>query len=73
MNDVTLESALTCPECGFVKTETMPTDACQWFYECEHCNALLKPKPGDCCVFCSYGSVACPPVQLDAAGKGCCI
>jgi len=20
-------------------------------------------KPGDCCVFCSYGSVPCPPIQ----------
>jgi hypothetical protein len=70
MNDVQLESTLTCPECGFVKTETMPTDACQWFYECEQCHALLKPKPGDCCVFCSYGSVPCPPIQLE--GKGCC-
>lgn len=59
-----LESILTCPLCGHVKTETMPTDACQWFYECEGCHALLKPKPGDCCVFCSYGSVKCPPVQM---------
>jgi hypothetical protein len=30
----------------------------------------LKPEPGDCCVFCSYGSVPCPPIQ--ASGKGCC-
>lgn len=41
----------------------MPTNACQWLYECEHCQALLRPKQGDCCVFCSYGSVQCPPVQ----------
>jgi hypothetical protein len=26
-----LESTLTCPLCGHVTTETMPTDACQWF------------------------------------------
>jgi hypothetical protein len=70
MSDVILESTLTCPECSFVKTETMPTDACQWFYECEQCHALLKPKPGDCCVFCSFGNVPCPPIQLE--GKGCC-
>ncbi|WP_349666169.1 GDCCVxC domain-containing (seleno)protein, partial [Sinorhizobium sp. 6-117] len=24
---------------------------------------LLRPRPGDCCVFCSFGSVKCPPVQ----------
>ncbi|MHA2389931.1 MAG: GDCCVxC domain-containing (seleno)protein, partial [Candidatus Hodarchaeales archaeon] len=21
------------------------------------------PKQGDCCVFCSYGDVKCPPMQ----------
>lgn len=34
----------------------MPTDACQFFYECERCNTVLSPKVGDCCVFCSYGT-----------------
>jgi hypothetical protein len=29
----------------------------------------LSPKAGDCCVFCSYGSVPCPPVQQ---GMACC-
>jgi len=57
------ESKITCPQCGFKKVETMPIDACQWFYECENCSAMLKPKPEDCCVFCSYGSVSCPPLQ----------
>ena len=46
----------------------MPTDACQFFYECKGCGARLKPKLGDCCVFCSYGSVPCPPIQ---AGRTC--
>ena len=63
------ESELTCPVCGHKKVETMPSDACQWFYECEHCHALLKPKQGDCCVFCSYGTVPCPPIQAD---RSCC-
>ncbi len=49
----------------------MPTDACQFFYECKGCGVLLKPLPGDCCVYCSYGDVPCPPIQ--AGGKtGCC-
>lgn len=60
---VVLESVLTCPRCDFAKRETMPTDACQLFYECSNCHALLRPKRGDCCVFCSFGSMACPPVQ----------
>ena len=29
------------------KDETMPTDACQWFYDCTDCGAVLKPKAGD--------------------------
>ena len=63
MSTVILESVLTCPSCGHEQQEIMPTDTCQYFYECTHCKTLLKPKAGDCCVFCSYGSVACPPIQ----------
>ncbi|MDQ7003113.1 MAG: GDCCVxC domain-containing (seleno)protein [Ghiorsea sp.] len=61
------DSTITCPECGFSKKETMPTDACQWFYECSSCHVVLKPKAGDCCVYCSYGNVPCPPIQQKAA------
>jgi hypothetical protein len=59
-----LESTITCPECGFARTEEMPINACIHFYECEGCGARLKPRRGDCCVFCSYGSEKCPPQQL---------
>ena len=68
-SDVVLESTLTCPNCGARKQEQMPTDACLWFYECSACKTLLKPKKGDCCVFCSYGTVKCPPIQSQ---RGCC-
>jgi hypothetical protein len=43
----------------------MPTDACQFFYDCKGCGTLLRPQEGDCCVFCSYGDVTCPPVQQE--------
>jgi hypothetical protein len=68
------ESLITCPHCGAQKHERMPTDACQFFYVCGGCGARLKPKAGDCCVFCSYGSVPCPPIQAQRAGGGpaCC-
>lgn len=66
---VELESTITCPKCGYKKKEIMPTDACQFFYECENCKIVLKPNEGDCCVFCSYGSVKCPSIQ---AGNNCC-
>jgi hypothetical protein len=64
-----LTSVITCPSCGHRAEETMPTNACLFFYDCAHCNARMKPKPGDCCVFCSYGSVPCPPIQ---EGETCC-
>jgi len=66
---INYQSHITCPQCGHEKEETMPANACRFFYECEQCHALLKPQKGDCCVFCSYGSVKCPPVQ---AHKNCC-
>jgi hypothetical protein len=47
----------------------MPLDACQFFYECKGCGRVLRPLPGDCCVFCSYGSLPCPPIQ-EARTKG---
>jgi hypothetical protein len=60
---VKLRSTITCPVCGVARIETMPTDACIFFYRCTGCGEMLRPKPGDCCVFCSYGDVRCPPVQ----------
>lgn len=59
-------SGITRPACGRCEIEEMPLDACAFFYDCPGWGMRLKPKPGDCCVFCSYGSVKCPPVQ--AAG-----
>ncbi len=46
----------------------MPIDACLYFYDCKQCGTTLRPKPGDCCVFCSYGSVKCPPQQSRREG-----
>jgi len=65
------QSTITCPDCGHSELETMPTDACQYYYECKGCDVLLKAKAGDCCVYCSYADVPCPPIQADAAA-GCC-
>ncbi|AZG78123.1 MAG: hypothetical protein CTY36_02255 [Methylocystis sp.] len=70
-----LVSTITCPSCGHQSAETMPTDACQFFYECKGCGTLLRPKAGDCCVFCSYGDVPCPPIQEakeHGRAAGCC-
>ena len=66
---IVLESTITCPKCGHVETETMPTDACQWFYDCKDCKAVLESLPGDHCIYCSYATIPCPPIQ---AGDDCC-
>ena len=62
-------STLTCPECGKQAKNLMPTDACQFFYDCTDCGTVLTPLEGDCCVYCSYGDVKCPPIQQ---GSSCC-
>lgn len=73
---IELASTLTCPACGTRATETMPNDACQYIYDCRGCGFRMKPKAGDCCVYCSYGDVPCPPIQDDrarrCAGNACC-
>lgn len=67
-SEIVLRSTIRCPECGHEEPEDMPTDACQFFYDCKSCGVVLRPLKGDCCVFCSYGTVKCPPIQ---AGECC--
>lgn len=68
-SDVILETTLTCPICKGTSTQIMPTNACAWFFACPDCGEVLRPLPGDCCVFCSYATVPCPPIQ---EGRDCC-
>jgi hypothetical protein len=63
-------SVLTCPECAYSEAREMPTDACVFFHECANCGMVLRPKTGDCCVYCSYGSVPCPSMQTETSD--CC-
>ncbi|HET8634080.1 MAG TPA: GDCCVxC domain-containing (seleno)protein [Gemmatimonadales bacterium] len=56
---------ITCPECGTRSSEPMPENACMRFFECPSCRVLLRPRAGDCCVFCSYGDTPCPPVAVN--------
>ena len=69
-SEIIQESMLTCPECGHSEIETMPVNACQFFYDCKGCGVILRPKQGDCCVFCSFGSIKCPPMQGDESYCG---
>ena len=67
--EIELKSEITCPNCNHKKMEIMPIDACQYFYKCKNCTTLLKPDQEDCCVYCSFGTVPCPPIQEK---KACC-
>ena len=71
---IELRSTITCPKCGYQKEGKMPTGACQFFYKCENCKTILKPLEGDCCVYCSYGTVPCPPIQENNSSNdhSCC-
>jgi len=68
---IRFQSLINCPACGFGREETMPTDACQFYWECPACRALIRPNAGDCCVYCSYGTMPCPPVQQSGSGGRC--
>lgn len=65
MSEIIYLSVIRCPYCRFEKKETMPVDACQFFYECTNCGKIICPQKGDCCVFCSYGSVKCLDKQIE--------
>jgi hypothetical protein len=57
------KAKITCPVCEHVEIETIPNDRCLFFYQCEGCGMILKPRPGDCCVFCSFADRPCLSAQ----------
>ncbi len=67
-----VNATLSCPHCGHQVQAAMPTDYCVVVYECPACALTLRPKVGDCCVFCSYGDRPCPPKQdaVERSGGG---
>ena len=66
MKKIITRARLTCPNCQATSEVEMPTDFCQFFYECPNCHVVLRPKKGHCCVFCSYADIPCPPKQKEA-------
>ncbi|MBX7043250.1 MAG: phage terminase large subunit family protein [Ignavibacteria bacterium] len=67
--EIVTVSTIRCPECGFTHEEDIPENACLWYYTCLGCGTILRPLEKDCCVFCSYGTFKCIPVQMNI---GCC-
>ncbi len=69
MNVIKTESLLKCPYCGYEEIQIMPENACVYFHKCNNCLQIIKPKAGDCCVFCSYGNEKCPSQQEIIFGR----
>lgn len=64
-NPTALKSTIACPQCHHQQEEPLFENSCLYFYECKHCGEVLKPKEGDCCVHCSYGTEVCPPLKKE--------
>jgi len=64
MTDILPQSTIAYPQYYQKTTEQMPTNYCQYIWECPNCKNKLKPKVGDCCVYCSYGTNPCPSKQI---------
>ena len=57
---IKVTATITCPTCGANTEAEIPEDACQIVWDCPACRTALRPKQGDCCVFCSYADRRCP-------------
>ncbi|WP_330926906.1 GDCCVxC domain-containing (seleno)protein [Candidatus Sororendozoicomonas aggregata] len=76
-------SVVSCPDCGHSVVEAMPLDVCVRLYECKNCQQLITPESGDCCIYCSHGTILCPTSQMEKssytivrqrrAGRACTI
>ncbi|MGQ0828935.1 MAG: GDCCVxC domain-containing (seleno)protein [Bacteroidota bacterium] len=60
---ITIKSVITCIHCGHKKEEIMPQYTSQTAYKCNNCGVIITVKQGDCCIYCTYGSVPCPAAQ----------
>ena len=58
-----LQTIMKCPNCRTTETVTMDQKIPGDFFTCKECEKTHEPRLGDCCVYCSYGSVNCPAVQ----------
>lgn len=54
------------PRMRSTKKRNHADSACQFFYKCVNFRVDLRPRAGECCVFCSYSSSNCPLVQRNA-------
>lgn len=60
-------NTITCPHCSAAVRELMEYDACVIFLYCPACHSKIEMRPGDCCVFRSYGAASCPHPEFVGA------
>ncbi|WP_286298636.1 GDCCVxC domain-containing (seleno)protein [Polynucleobacter sp. TUM22923] len=60
-------SLITCPCCQETQMLEVQEGLSQQFYRCPSCATLLKTDSGDCCIFCSYGSLTCSNPEQNLA------
>jgi len=58
------DCVVTCPVCKTQVREHMVSETPKLIYHCPKCLTWLSPKKGDHCIYDSYGSVKCPPIQV---------
>ncbi|MGB0846810.1 MAG: GDCCVxC domain-containing (seleno)protein [Thiolinea sp.] len=63
MPTIILECTLTCPSCQTKESLTMVQGRSESFFTCTHCSTTHLTKLGECCIYCSYGTVSCPTIQ----------
>nr|WP_305798625.1 GDCCVxC domain-containing (seleno)protein [Polynucleobacter sp. MWH-Braz-FAM2G] len=60
-------SNITCPHCLATESHPMPLGSSMHLYRCGSCNNILKPKSGDCCIYCSFGDMDCSSPEQNLA------
>jgi hypothetical protein len=58
------DCVVTCPVCKTQVQEHMVSETLKLIYHCPVCLTWLSPKKGDHCIYDSYGSANCPPIQV---------
>ena len=58
------DCVVTCPVCKTQVQEKMTSETPKLIYHCPVCKTWLSPKKNDHCIYDSYGSVKCPPIQV---------
>ena len=69
-HEINLKTVITCQSCGMAEEIMMHPKLPEQKFVCKKCSAELLAQAGECCVFCSYGSVKCPPIQEIAKRLG---